>query len=281
MDYSPFLSKDIIIKEIDSYENAINVVPKICSATLEINPSKILMCDLIEHLKDLIANLNFEIDIYKMNEQEIKLTTHGMQAHSAHPDLGINAISRLIIVLDSIFKTYSISIDLLDFFTQKINTEYNGKSLGIDIKDESGSLTLNVGDFKLENNFLKIGTNIRIPVNTPIVDIGNTFLKQTSSYINVDFQTKGYKEPLYIPKDNYLVKTLCKIYNETTHSQEEPIAIGGATYARAFENCISFGANLPGQKDMCHQTDEFISIDNLLLASKIYAKAIYELADSI
>ena len=119
--------------------------------------------------------------------------------------------------------------------------------------------------------------NIRIPVNTPIVDIGNAFLKQTSSYINVDFQTKDYKEPLYISKNNYLVKTLCKIYNETTHSQEEPIAIGGATFARAFDNCISFGANLPGQKDMCHQTDEFISIDNLLLASKIYAKAIYEL----
>lgn len=277
MDYSPFLSKDIIIKEIDSYGNAFNVVPKICSVTLEINPSKILMCDLIDHLKNLIANLNFEIDIYKMNEQEIKLTAHGMQAHSAHPDLGINAISRLIVVLDSIFKTYSISIDLLDFFTQKINTEYNGKSLGIDIKDESGSLTLNVGDFALENNFLKIGMNIRIPVNTPIVDIGNAFLKQTSSYINVDFQTKDYKEPLYISKDNYLVKILCKIYNETTHSQEEPIAIGGVTYARAFDNCISFGANLPGQKDMCHQTDEFISIDNLLLASKIYAKAIYEL----
>ena len=134
-----------------------------------------------------------------------------------------------------------------------------------------------MGKFGLENNFLKIGMNIRIPVNTPIVDIGNAFLKQTSSYINVDFQTKDYKEPLYISKDNYLVKILCKIYNETTHSQEEPIAIGGATFARAFDNCISFGANLPGQKDMCHQTDEFISIDNLLLASKIYAKTIYEL----
>lgn len=119
--------------------------------------------------------------------------------------------------------------------------------------------------------------NLRIPVTIPIIDIGNAFLKQTSSYINVDFQTKEYKEPIYISKDNNLVKTLCKIYNETTHSQEEPIAIGGATYARAFDNCISFGPNLPGQKDMCHQTDEFISIDNLILASKIYAKAIYEL----
>ena len=83
---------------------------------------------------------------------------------------------------------------------------------------------------------------------------------------------------MHIPKDNYLVKTLCDIYNKFTGSSAEPIAIGGATYARAFDNCISFGPNLPGQKDMCHQTDEFISIDNLILASKIYAEAIFKLA---
>ena len=58
-----------------------------------------------------------------------------------------------------------------------------------------------------------------------------------------------------------------------------PIAIGGATYARAFKNCISFGPNFPGQTDMCHQVDEFIEIDNLILCSKIYAKAIYALTN--
>lgn len=277
MDYSNFMNQDIIIKEFNSYNNAINVVPKVCSTILQINPSKILMSDFIEKIKNLISKFNFEIDIYKINEQNIKLTSHGIQAHSAHPDLGINAISRLLILLDSILKTYSISIDLLDFFSKKIHTQYDGKNLGIDFKDESGNLTLNVSDLKLENKFIKIGMNLRIPVTIPIIDIGNAFLKQTSSYINVDFQTKEYKEPIYISKDNNLVKSLCRIYNETTHSQEEPIAIGGATYARAFDNCISFGPNLPGQKDMCHQTDEFISIDNLILASKIYAKAIYEL----
>ena len=50
-----------------------------------------------------------------------------------------------------------------------------------------------------------------------------------------------------------------------------------ATYARAFDNFVSFGANLPGQKDMCHQTDEFISIDNLITAYEIYCRAIKEL----
>ena len=144
-------------------------------------------------------------------------------------------------------------------------------------KDESGTLTLNVGKISLENNMLKIGLNLRIPIHTSIEDIEKRFLDCLSDYKHITYKKVGSKPALYIPKDNYLVKTLCDIYNEEANSYLEPIAIGGATYARAFDNCVSFGANLPGQKDMCHQTDEFISIDNLLFACKVYAKAICEL----
>lgn len=278
MDYSSFNNKDIIIKEIDCKNNPLNVVPKFCSVILKINNHKIFMCDIISKLKDLIDKHDFEIDIYKINEEEVKLTSHGIQAHSAHPDLGSNSISRLIIILDEIFKSFNINIELFDFFTKYINTQYDGKNLGINYEDESGKLTLNVGNFTYEDNFLKIGLNVRIPINTDVINVGNSFLKATSSYINVDFDTVDYKPSLYISKDNYLVKTLCDIYNEKTNSNLEPIAIGGATYARAFDNCVSFGSNLPNQKDMCHQVDEFIFIDNLLLACKIYANAIYKLA---
>ena len=82
---------------------------------------------------------------------------------------------------------------------------------------------------------------------------------------------------LYVSKEDKLIKTLCKIYSEVTNTPATPIAIGGATYARAFNNCVSFGPNFPGNKDMCHQTDEFIDIDSLILSCKIYAKAIIEL----
>ena len=53
--------------------------------------------------------------------------------------------------------------------------------------------------------------------------------------------------------------------------------MGGETYAKAFENCVSFGANFPGHKDMCHQTNEFIEINHLILCCKIYAEAILTL----
>lgn len=277
MDYSTFLDKDIIIKEINTYGSPINVVPKICSVILKITPNKIAMCDFIQNLKNIIKESNFEIDIYKIDEQEIKLTSYGVPSHAAHPDLGINAISRLVIILSKIFNLYEIKVELFDFFSTYINTQYYGENLEIDFEDESGKLTLNVGDFYLKNNILQIGLNLRIPVTMNMLEIGNSFIKHTSSYLNVDFDTVTYNPALYISKENKLVKTLCDIYNTETNSNLEPIAIGGATYARAFDNCISFGANFPGDKDMCHQTDEFIAIDKLLLSCKIYAKAILAL----
>lgn len=267
----------IQIKEIDCNNNALNVVPKFCSMIFTIDESKIMMQDFIANIKEIITKNNFEIDIYKISEQELKLTSHGIQAHGAHPDLGINAISRLIIMLDQIFKQYDISNELFDFFNRYIGTEYNGKSLGINVEDESGKLTLNVGHLSLKDSVLEMGMNLRIPIHTSIDFVKETFSKYCELYPNLNFCDKNHTPALYIPKDHILITTLCKIFNEVTNSEAKPIAIGGATYARAFKNCVSFGVNFPDHKDMCHQTDEFIDIDVLLLSCKIYAKAIVEL----
>lgn len=267
----------IQIKEIDCKNNALNVVPKFCSTIITIDESKIKMQDFIENIKELITKNNFEIDVYKMGEQQLKLTSHGVQAHGAHPDLGINAISRLIVILSQIFKQYNVSNELFDFFNRYIGTEYDGKSLGIHVEDESGKLTLNVGHLSLKDSRLEMGMNIRIPIHTSVDFVKENFLKYCNLYPNLNFCDKHHTPALYIPKDNILITTLCKIFHEVTNLDADPMAIGGATYARAFKNCVSFGANLPGHKDMCHQTDEFIDIDNLILSCKIYAKAIVEL----
>lgn len=234
MNYKDLLNKDIIITNINCNNNPLNVVPKFCSCILKININNISMDNFIHTIKSILTKLNYEIDIYKIDSENIKLTSHGIQAHGAHPDLGINAISRLIIALDEIFKQYKINIEFFDFFNKFINTEYYGESLNINFEDESGKLTLNVGNFSLQNKILQIGMNIRVPINTPIVNVGNKFLKSLSNYIDVDFDTPNYLPHLYVPKNNYLVQTLCKIYNEETNSNLEPIAIGRSNFCKSF-----------------------------------------------
>lgn len=277
MDYSDYLNEDIALTNIDCNNNALNVVPKYCSCTLS-TKNKIRINDIKIFIQKLISEYNFDIKTEIINDNELKIISHGIQAHAAHPDLGINAISRLIILLDKLFKNYNIVIPIFDLFTKYIGLDFNGNKLNINIPDESGELTLNAAQFYIENNTLKIGFNLRVPINTKFELIEDKFSSICKEFNNVYCEFTGKKDPLYISKDSYLVKTLCKIYNKATNSNIEPIAIGGATYARAFDNIISFGANLPGQKDMCHQTDEFISIDNLILACDIYAKTIYELS---
>ena len=146
------------------------------------------------------------------------------------------------------------------------------------LEDESGILTSNVAILEYINNELIIYINLRVPVSIALDEIFFKYTNLKSTFSNLDVQKLGIQEPLFVEKDNYLVKTLVDIFNKKTNSSSLPIAIGGGTYARAFPNCISYGATMPGDKDMCHQVDEFIEIDKLILSTKIYADAIYELS---
>ena len=274
-DYTKYENLPIRISNIDCNNNAINVVPKKCDVTLDIDVSKISLSDVTNFIDEELKNLKFDIT-YSINGTSIILHSAGIQAHSAHPYLGKNAISPMIILLNRIFNRFEYKIELFEFFKNYIKTEFDGKSLDIDFEDESGKLTLNVGDFKFYENYLQLGINLRIPINTSIDTITN-LIDVKGNNKSLDTYVDGVQESLYVPKDNYLVKTLCNIFNKMTNSNSEPIAIGGGTYARAFKNCVSFGANFPGDTDMCHQANEFIDIDKLILSCKIYAEAIYEL----
>jgi succinyl-diaminopimelate desuccinylase len=56
-----------------------------------------------------------------------------------------------------------------------------------------------------------------------------------------------------------------------------PLTSGGATYARAMDNCVAFGAVFPGKPKTEHQTNEYVDVKDLIKSAEIYAYAIYEL----
>lgn len=261
------------IKNISTNNNAINVVPKFCEVDLGFDDN--IANNIEDVLQNIISSYNYNVSFTKINKNQIKLISTGISSHAAHPELGDNAVSKLIIILNDLFTYYNIAIDILNYFVQYIDDDYTGKKLDINFKDESGSLTLNTAQFTLENNVLSIGFNLRIPVTIDYKEIEGAFRKTRT--INMDVIVSKIQEPLYISKDNNLVKTLCNIFNKYNNSHIDPQAIGGGTYARAFDNCISFGPQMPGAKDMCHQSDEYISIDNLLFCCKVYVEAILSL----
>lgn len=263
----------LYIENINTKNNAINVVPKFCSVILGFDNLKIL--NIQNTLKNIIKKYGYSINMEEVDSSHIKLISLGSAAHAAHPELGINALSRLLIVLYDLFNEYNIHLDILDYFANYIGDDYTGKKLGINYEDESGILTLNTAQFVLENHILSIGFNLRVPVTYDYNNIKNIFNKHCNH--NLKIIVARIQEPLYFEKNHPLVQKLCNIFNDYNNSNLEPMAIGGGTYARAFKNCISFGPQMPNSKDMCHQTDEYISIENLIFCSKVYAKSICEL----
>ncbi len=260
--------KNFEILDINSNNNALNVVPKYCSITLKsLNNS------------NLVSSLESteNIKISNVNSSTIKIEAFGIASHAAHPELGKNAISILVKFLldnfefDSKYLNTLYEIGLFDITSPKFLSENK-------LEDESGILTSNVSYLEYKNCKLIIKINLRVPVSIKLSDIILKYELLKKDFNNLEVKKISSQEPLYVDKESYLVKTLVNIFNRKTGLNESPIAIGGGTYARAFKNFISYGATMPGDKDMCHQVDEFIEIDKLILSSKIYAEAIYELA---
>lgn len=268
-------SGKILIKNIIC-DNAINIVPKYAEAVLVL--SDVDVDKLINAFTKLVEQYNFHMSIQKLSENEVKLIAEGVSVHSAHLDLGINALSRLLLVIDDLQSMYNTSVDIINFVSKHIGTTLFGEKLGIDCDDESGKLTLNVSNIKYENDSIILGLNLRIPVTIYPAIIKQKINDASLEYNNLSVEFADEKAALYVPKNNTLVTTLCSVFNEVTGQNAEPITCSGATYARAFENVVSFGCNMPGNIDMCHQADEYINIDDLLTSIEIYIKAIRKLA---
>ena len=258
--------KNFSIINFDCKNNAINVVPKYASITMQATSNSLLT------LKS-----TSEITISNLENSTIKIEAFGTAAHAAHPELGKNAIKLLIEYLLNNFEFTSnylktlFEIGLFDIQSPKFLSENK-------LEDESGILTSNVAVIEYENNKLVLKINLRVPVTISLNEIFIKYETLKRYFPSIQVEKTGIQEPLYIEKDSYLVKTLVDIFNKKTNQNLDAIAIGGGTYARAFKNFISYGLTFPGDKDMCHQVDEFIEVDKLILASKIYAEAIYELA---
>ncbi|MFR3498812.1 MAG: M20/M25/M40 family metallo-hydrolase, partial [Paraclostridium bifermentans] len=92
-----------------------------------------------------------------------------------------------------------------------------------------------------------------------------------------DYIEYDWLKSIYIPSDHFLIKTLRKVYEQETNCDSTPMASGGATYARAIDNCVAFGAIFPWGKKTEHQPNEYVEIKDIIKATEIYALTLYEL----
>lgn len=234
--------------------------------------------NIIDYCQNFNQNKSFKISL-EFSKEFITITSFGESCHAMSPEKGYNAISSLMSFLSGIYIEKDELNSIIKFFNEKINMEYNGNLLGVSCSDkDSGELTLNIGKISLDNNDLKILVDIRYPITANYKNIFDQIERCCSKYkVSVDLIEN--KNPLYVPKDSFLVTTLMRCYKDITGDiNAVPLSTGGGTYARAVKNGVAFGALLKSQEDNMHQKNEYLEIDKIETWLKIYVEAIYRLS---
>ncbi|QIK69515.1 Sapep family Mn(2+)-dependent dipeptidase [Erysipelothrix sp. HDW6C] len=220
--------------------------------------------DFDEAVAKALDELGYE---YTVNGKD--LTVIGLAIHAKDSDRGKNAIVYLAEALHKAGKTN----DMIRFIVEKMSNP-NGTLIYGEVSDEvSGKLMFNVGKAEFRENMQEIGIDIRFPVTFPVETVEEKLKAEAHKY-EVVVERFDYLKSIYMEKDSPYIKQLMKAYQDVTGDLEsQPITSGGATYARAMDNVVAFGALLPTGLKTEHQPNERISIADMKVAMTVYAEA--------
>ena len=249
-------SKDIVnIESGDVY----NVVPSKAFAKL----NKDLNLEFAKYLKD---------NNYIGNTNDGCLYVEGIRAHGMEPRNGRNAMLRLFNFLAS-----KIDSNLVKFVSKYLN-DSRFKDINLDYTHhEMGDLTCNVAVCNIDENGGKVGLNLRYPIEWKKEKFLEELTKKASEY-NLTINVISDSSPHYVSPNSDLVKKLYEAYKEVTNDTENKImTIGGGTYARLLKNAVAFGASLPGRETVAHNVDEYMALDDLMIAIEVYMKSLEKL----
>ena len=203
----------------------------------------------------------------------------GRYSHGSRPDEGINAAWHALNFVGAAYH------DEFALNTAGLLADWRGEPLGIKVfGSHMGYLTLNLGVVKIEKGEAHLILDIRYPQETTMESIVSSIqsaFKKANNPLNVDLiQHKG---PLFVNPKSTLVSTLETIYRHYSKDDVTPLmTMGGGTYARSFDNFVAFGAEFPQRKrpswvGQVHQADEGYELEQMVMATAIYAQAIYDL----
>ena len=225
--------------------------------------------DKADELAAALDSLGFE---YKKEAGSLTVTGHS--AHAKDADKGINAISRLLMAMDRAGMKTACS----NFVTEFINEDALATKIFGECSDEmSGALKFNIGKISMDSEKEVLNIDMRIPVSVSKEFVMEK-LTSAAAIHGFEISENDYLRSIYTPLDSPLVKSLMDAYQEVTGDlKSEPISSGGATYARAIDNCVAFGAAFPHSEETEHQPNEYATIEDLKTAMEVYSVAFQKL----
>jgi len=248
---------------------SVNVVPNRASCVIKA-PFDIIQKGLASYTCPLGATLTCEEE-----DGSVRISAAGKSAHGSRPDEGINAAASLLLYLNTLPLASGEAENAVYTLAQKIGGTLHGENMELNLSDEpSGQLTLNLGYLRLRDGKMTVGLDVRYPVSFKRDDVDEKIKKHLGMF---EYRCIHAIRALHVPEDSELITTLKQVYKDNTGEEPYCIAIGGATYARAFDNAVTFGPLFPGQPSVEHGPDEFADIASLVKNAEIIADAIIRL----
>lgn len=260
------LDSDVLISVDGGFRD--NMVPDYASAKL--NPTK----DFVALFTKFLKEKNY-VGSASIENNQVIIRVVGKSAHGSTPAFGENAIDRLFEFLIE----QGIKSPVVKLVEKFLIHDIHGTKLDVAYHDEEmGYLTNNFGVIKSENGQYTISLNLRYPNGVVFDEVVAKLTKQFAEF-HTTVKVDSHQKLLYKDPNSPLVKTLMDVYKKHTNDvNAKPINIGGGTFARAMPNCVAFGPHFLDKPTFIHQKNEFINIEDLLLATAIYTEALYELA---
>jgi len=204
----------------------------------------------------------------------LELTTYGKSAHASMPHMGINAVEKMAKVITSF---------------EKLKTQLFKRKTKAPMPEEVRSPTIMVGGViqgGVKINVVPDKCTVTIDrrlipeesfdqAEKEILDLINDLMREDPE-LRVEVRVLERAMPAYTPVEERIVQVLTQSIRSVYGREPVISGLAGFTDMRFFNQIMPSVLYGPGSMTQAHVANEFVTVDNLINAAKVYALTLME-----
>lgn len=215
--------------------------------------------------------------VFKIRNQD-EMVFHGISCHSSAPGMGINAIEKMVVT-----QGFRTEFNFIRFISDFLSKDYNGSKLGIDdpkwaANDNLDKTIVVPTIISLTESGVKLNINMRLWFDVTEEKVVRAFERFAEKY-HYTFKISDFLKPMVVSEDEEFLQVMAEVYESYGLKSSFQTALG-TSYAKSMKHFVSFGPVFDTEPSCAHMENERLSIESMLLASKIYANYLARMASS-
>jgi Acetylornithine deacetylase/Succinyl-diaminopimelate desuccinylase and related deacylases len=203
----------------------------------------------------------------------------GIGCHSSVPAIGINAISKMAVEKSSLTQ-----FNFIRFLCDYLAKDYNGTALGIDSEEAMKAppaerTTIVPTILSMSDGTVKMNLNMRLWFDVNKASIEKCFDEAGKKY-GFTYEIHDFLKAMTVNENEEFLRVMADVYSEYGFEPEFRLAVG-SSYAKSMPHFVSWGPIFETDLSCAHMEDERLSIDSMMVATKMYATYIARIASPL